>query len=315
MRAGAAVVVMAVMAIMLPACSTPTQCERTGICVTIDGDGTTIEAIPPLIVNAKFRPPVGEPTAISSSFGPRWKQSASRDDFHLGIDYFGEPGTPLLAIGPGIVSRVYPDGSATFPNGGNVVVVEHAIPETEFHGTLATRVYAVYLHCESFLVATGDAVVPGQAIATMGKTGDTDFVHLHFETRVETPCSLAFQREHPGECDTGFDPHVHPYLFVGGANANAVRVEPLADSAFGVRFIETRGDLDLDVIETDFGVLGWNERAGIDVDHLDDFDYGYLRLVPQPFLSTSEERVFDLLFDSRPSYLELRDIYGSGVRF
>lgn len=302
--------------VVLSGCHSPSECERTGVCVTIEGAGEPIEDIPPLVVNARFQAPVADPTAISSTFGPRWKTSASRDDFHLGIDYFADAGTALLAIGPGFVSGAYPDGNETFPNGGNVLVIEHPIVETEFQGQLVTRAFAVYLHCESLLVGEGEAVTGGQPIATMGMTGDTDFVHLHFETRVETPCSLAYQRDHEGACFTGFDPHVHPFLFVGGANADAVRVEELPiDVGFAVRFTETRGDLDLDVIETDFGVLGFNERAGIDVDRLDDFDYGYLRVVPQPFLSTSEERVLDLLFAERPSFLELRDIYGRGIRF
>jgi hypothetical protein len=308
MRAG-------LLAVAVAGCSSPTQCESTGVCVTIEGAGTPVEAIPPLIINGNFQPPVADPSAISSSFGPRYKTSESRDDFHLGIDYFGEVGEALFAIGPGTVYGTFPDGSANFPNGGNVVVVEHAIPKTEFHDQPVTRVFAVYLHCDTFLVAAGDTVGPAQPVATMGKTGDTDFVHLHFETRIETPCSLAYQREHPGSCETGFDPHVHPFLVVGGANGDVVRAEPLASDGFAVRFIETRSDLDLDVIETDFGTIGFDERAGIDVDHLDDFDYGYLRIVPQPFLSTSEERVFDLVFDDRPSYLELRDIHGRGVRF
>jgi hypothetical protein len=297
------------------ACHTPTQCERTGVCVTITGAGEAIESVPPLVVNESFQPPVADPTAISSTFGPRYKTSASRDDFHLGIDYFGEQGTPLFAIGPGTVYGTYPDGSETYPLGGNVLVIEHPITETEFQAQTVHRVFAVYLHCESFLVGAGEEVAAGQPVATMGHTGDTEFVHLHFETRVETPCSLVYQREHSGTCDTGFDPHVHPYLFVGGANADTVRVESLEQPGFAVRFIETRGDLDLDMIETDFGMLGFDERLGIDVDNLDDFDYGYLRIVPQPFLSTSEERVLDLVFDERPSFLELRDIYGRGLRF
>jgi hypothetical protein len=309
MRAG-------LVAVAIAGCGSPTQCESTGVCATIEGSGVPIEAIPPLIINASFQPPVADPTAISSSFGPRYKTSAMRDDFHLGIDYFADAGTPLLAIAPGTVYGAFPDGGTTFPNGGNAVVIEHAVPDTEFHGQPVTRVFAVYLHCDSLFVATGDTVSAGQPIATMGMTGDTDFVHLHFETRIETPCSLVYQREHPGTCGTGFDPHVHPFLIVGGSNADAIRVEQLAtDSGFAVRFTETRADLDLDVIETDFGTLGFDERAGIDVDDIDNFDYGYLRLVPQPFLSTSDERVFDLHFTDRPAYLELRDIHGRGVRF
>jgi hypothetical protein len=307
MRAG-------LVAVAIAGCTSHGECERTGACVA-GGGVTEVSSTPPLIVDVVFEPPVLDPTAISSSFGPRWKHSDGRDDFHLGIDYFGELGTPLLAIGDGVVAGVFADGSSTFPNGGKVIVVEHPIPETTFHGRRVDRVFAVYLHCDEILVGHGDAVSSGAPIATMGKTGDTGFVHLHFETRVQTTCSLVYQQANDA-CMTGFDPHVHPFLFVGGANEDAITVEELAvESGYAVRFVETRGDLDLDVIETDLGTLGFDERHGIDVERLDDFNYGYLRLVPQPFLSTSEKRVFELYFAERPAYVELRDIYGNGVRF
>jgi murein DD-endopeptidase MepM/ murein hydrolase activator NlpD len=305
----------------LAACSSgSTICERTGRCVEIAGGGVPIEGAPPLPPAAIFRAPTNAPAAISSTFGPRWKASASRDDFHLGIDYYGALGDPLLAIGDGRVTGVYRDGSATYPDGGNVVVIEHAIPPREFHGRTVDRIYAVYLHTDTIGVAIDQMVTAGQQVATMGKTGDTDFVHLHFETRVESVCSLAYQLDHP-DCAVGFDPHVHPYLFVGGANADRITVEELppdTDGGFTARYTATRGDLDLDVIETDLGALGFDTRIGLDARSLaalDDFDYGFLRLVPIPFLSTSETLAFELHFPKRPAFLELRDIYGRGLRF
>jgi hypothetical protein len=263
---------------------------------------------------------VAEPAAISSTFGPRWKASAARDDFHLGIDYFGALGAPLLAIGDGQVAGVYPDGSAAFPNGGNVVVIEHALPPRTFHGRGVDRVFAVYLHAEALRVTADQTVTRGQEVATMGKTGDTDFVHLHFETRVQTACSLGYQQGHP-ECAVGFDPHVHPYLFVGGANTDLLTVEELPAATAGglsLRYAASRGDLDLDVIETDLGAIGFGARAGLDATGaatLDDFDYGFLRLVPLPFLSTSDTLALELHFPRRPAFLELRDIFGRGLRF
>jgi hypothetical protein len=267
-----------------------------------------------------FGAPTADAAAISSTFGPRWKASANRDDFHLGIDYHGALGAPLYAIGDGRVDGVYRDGSAAYPNGGNVVVIEHAIPARTFHGRSVDRIFAVYLHADTIAVTTEQAVAAGQEVATMGQTGDTDFVHLHFETRVQTVCSLAYQQDHP-ECQGGFDPHVHPYLFVGGANVDQVSVEELPagpGADFAVRYQATRGDLDLDVIETDLGELGFGARRGIDATStatLDDFDYGFLRLVPLEFLSTSETLAFELHFAKRPAFLELRDIHGRGLRF
>jgi hypothetical protein len=154
----------------------------------------------------------------------------------------------------------------------------------------------------------------------MGMSGDTDFVHLHFETRVETPCSLAFQLANPdAACALGFDPHVHPFLFVGGDNDDQLLVEemPVA-GGWGLRYTAGRGDLDLDVIATDLGSIGFGERLGLDATSttaLDDFDRGFVRLVPLPFLSASGTLVMELHFPVRPGFVELRDIHGRGLRF
>jgi hypothetical protein len=283
----------------------------------IAGGGTPVDETPAL-VGERFSPPVPNPAAISSTFGPRWKTSASRYDFHPGIDYVDAPGTPVLAIGPGVIEGVFPDGSSTYPLGGNVVVVRHPIAPRRFHGATVDHVFAVYLHLQSFAVAIGDSVVAGQPVGAMGMTGDTEFVHLHFEVRVQTTCSLSYQVAHPeSSCALGFDPHVHPFLFVGGANADGVAVAELS-SPNAFRYTATRDDLDLDVIATDRGTVGFSERAGLDatsLERLDDFDLGWLRIVPQPFTSESTEIVYDLYFAAAPRYLELRDIYGRGLRF
>lgn len=284
------------------------------------GPGTAVAAPPALAPEQAFASPVAAPAAISSTFGPRWKASDDRNDFHLGIDYFAARGTPLLAIGRGRVYATYPEGSDAYPNGGNVVVIEHPIPPRTFHGQVVDAIYATYLHTDSMLVEADDQVVAGQTVATMGSSGDTEFVHLHFETRVGTPCSLAYQQAHPeAACARGFDPHVHPFLFVGGANRDQIAIAEIPSaSGFVVRYTATRGDLDLDVIASDLGTLGFGARAGIDatsVPKLDDFDYGWLRLAPAEFLSTSEHLVIDLRFAERPAWLELRDIYGRGVHY
>jgi Peptidase family M23 len=283
------------------------------------GTGVAV-ARPPMLEPARmFAPPVAQASAISSTFGPRWKLSAQRTDFHPGIDYYGAIGDPLFAIGDG-VATIYRDGSTTFPDGGNVIVIEHAIPPRLFHDQLVARMFAVYLHADSIAVADGEVVTTGQVVGTMGKTGDTDFVHLHFETRVGTPCSLIYQTAHPDSgCTTGFDPHVHPYLFVGGADANAIAVDELDETeALVVRYTATRGDLDLDVIETDLGTIGFDTRTGIDAtsfETLDRFDFSFVEIVPEIFGSTSEALRYELRFPLLPGYLELRDIDGNGIRF
>jgi murein DD-endopeptidase MepM/ murein hydrolase activator NlpD len=314
----------ALLALALAGCGGPVApCEEGGDCLEIEGPGASVTGAPALAPSPLFEPPVPRPEAISSTFGPRWKTSASRDDFHPGIDWYDAEGTPLTAIGAGTVLAVHPDGSASFPNGGNVLAISHALPTPiAFHGSAFDRIFAVYLHLAGFAVAEGEAVEPGQVVGTMGATGDTDFVHLHFEIRVGTLCSLPYQTAHPdASCVTGFDPHVHPFLFVGGRDEDAISVEeipPAEGHTFAVRYRAGRGDLDLDVIETDLGTLGFVERRGIDATslaRLDDFHYPWLTLVPQPFTSSDEELVHELHFPVRPRFLELRDLDGSGVRY
>ncbi len=269
-----------------------------------------------------FSPPVEEPLAISSTFGPRWKYSDDRYDFHRGIDYYGALGDPILSIGDGVVSALYAEGSPQYPNGGNVLIVRYDLEEPfVWKDTTIDRLYAVYLHLESFAVGPGDQVSEGQTIAAMGDSGDTAFVHLHFETRVQTTCSLEYQVANPGQtcAQYGFDPHVHPYVFVGGKNENVgLGFESDDGAALVVTYQATRGDLDLNVLDTDLGTLNFNRRAGIDATStaaLDDFDYGWVTVVPDVFVSESEAIRCRFEFPERPAYVELLDIYGFGVRF
>lgn len=297
--------------VVVTACSEPPALTITG------NRGTTVTRAPAL-EGVPFGSPVPAPANVSSTFGPRWKASAGRSDFHLGIDYYDAPGTPVFAIGAGTVEAVYADGSSTFPDGGNVVIVRHAIPPQPFHHITVDRIFAVYLHLKSFTVAAGDAVSPGQPIGAMGGTGDTAFNHLHFEIRVQTVCSLPYQVAHPeSSCALGFDPHVHPFFFVGGDGALVFDVHDTG-VANTYRYVATRSALDLDVIDTDRGTIGFSTREGLDatsLDALDDFDRGWVRLVPEPFTSDSERVAYELQFAEPIRYLEVRTIRGSGVHY
>lgn len=269
-----------------------------------------------------FGPPVAAPLAISSTFGPRWKYSDGRYDFHRGIDYYGTRGDPILSIGGGTVSGLYAEGSAQYPNGGNVLVVRYDLAKPfAWKGITVDRLYAVYLHLDSFAVGLDEPVSEGQTIGAMGDSGDTAFVHLHFETRVQTTCSLEFQMANPEQAcaQYGFDPHVHPYVFVGGQDENqgwTLTSEP--GPPYVITYSATRGDLDLNVLDTDLGTLNFNRRAGIDAATtaaLDDFDYGWVTVVPDQFLSGSDRIRYRFEFPERPRYVELLDIHGAGPRW
>lgn len=283
---------------------------------------TRVLGSPALAGMRVFQAPIALAEQISSTFGPRWKLGAARTDFHPGIDYFGEIGTPVLAIGDGTVDAVYAVGSADLPTNGNVVVVLHSLPApVMFHGQSLTRLYAVYQHLDAIGVTVGQSVRSGEPVGTLGQTGDANSPHLHFEVRLGAYCSFQYQSAHPtSSSGLGFDPHVHPGLFILQPNEDAIRLEQVpavGGDACTVRYAAGRGDLDLDVIETDLGALGFVERRGMDATtlaRLDDFQYGWLTLEPQPFASASVELSWLLHFPTCPSYVEVRDLDGHGLR-
>jgi murein DD-endopeptidase MepM/ murein hydrolase activator NlpD len=108
---------------------------------------------------------------ISSTFGGRfhpilgiWKQ-------HKGTDYAASYGTPVRAIGDGVVLR------ATWSNGyGNLLEIRH-------HNGFVTR----YGHLRGFAsgVHSGSRVTIGQTVAYVGATGLATGPHLHFEVLVD----------------------------------------------------------------------------------------------------------------------------------
>jgi hypothetical protein len=202
-----------------------------------------------------------------------------------------------------------------------VLTVRHELKHPfAWQGTTVERLYAIYLHLDSFAVALDEQVGAGQIVASMGDSGETEFPHLHFEIRLQTTCSLEYQTNNPdASCAKyGVDPHVHPYVFVGGANDNsAIELETEDGSPFVVTYRATRGDLDLNELRTDLGTLNFNRRTGIDATTtaaLDDFDYGWVTVVPEKFVSASGEIAYRFEFPDKPGYVELLDLYGFGIR-
>jgi murein DD-endopeptidase MepM/ murein hydrolase activator NlpD len=108
---------------------------------------------------------------ISSTFGGRfhpilgvWKQ-------HKGTDYAASAGTPVRAIGDGVVVR------AGWSNGyGNVLDIRHRNGFVSRYGHL--RGFAAGVHA-------GSRVTIGQTIAYVGMTGLATGPHLHFEVLVD----------------------------------------------------------------------------------------------------------------------------------
>ena len=85
---------------------------------------------------------------------------------HWGVDLVARKGEPVLAAANGTVIL-----ASWTQDGGNVIAVQHP-----------NQLVSVYKHNASLLKKTGDFVKAGEAIATLGNSGElTSGPHLHFE--------------------------------------------------------------------------------------------------------------------------------------
>jgi lipoprotein NlpD len=116
----------------------------------------------PLRSAIRFQWPVAG--QVSSGFGAR---NGGRHD---GIDILAPEGTPIHAAEAGKV--VY--SGHGIKGYGNMIIIQH--PKS---------FSTVYAHNSKNLVSVDDAVVKGQVIGTVGKTGRASTEHLHFEVRLK----------------------------------------------------------------------------------------------------------------------------------
>lgn len=101
---------------------------------------------------------------ISSPYGYRGNA------FHYGVDIAsGGKHVPIVAAADGVVSR-----SEYHYSYGNVVFIKHNLNGKSYE--------TVYAHMRDLPpVKVGEKVTKGQTIGTMGTTGDSTGIHLHFE--------------------------------------------------------------------------------------------------------------------------------------
>jgi murein DD-endopeptidase MepM/ murein hydrolase activator NlpD len=105
---------------------------------------------------------------ISSVFGGREHPILGGWRMHKGTDYAADRGTPVRAIGDGVVVRA--GWGAGY---GNLLEIRH-------RNGFVTR----YGHLSRFNVHAGDRVSIGQTVAFVGSTGLATGPHLHFEVLV-----------------------------------------------------------------------------------------------------------------------------------
>ena len=105
---------------------------------------------------------------VTSGFAMRFHPLMQKWRAHLGVDYAAPSGTPVRAVGDGVVEF------AGWTNGyGNVVELTHGSGKS-----------TLYAHLSRKDVKVGQRVGQGQRLGAVGMTGWATGPHLHFEFRV-----------------------------------------------------------------------------------------------------------------------------------
>ena len=142
-----------------------------GLDAALDGQGKQLGVLESVLMSRKLEDrvrPSGRPVEggwLSSYFGKRTDPFTGKPASHKGVDFAGKAGSEIYAVAAGVVSR-----AGERSGYGYMVEVNHG------NGYI-TR----YAHNAENLVAVGDYVKPGQAVALMGSTGRSTGPHLHFE--------------------------------------------------------------------------------------------------------------------------------------
>jgi murein DD-endopeptidase MepM/ murein hydrolase activator NlpD len=104
---------------------------------------------------------------ITSGYGGRNNPTGNGAQFHQGVDFAADSGTPIHAVTGGTVVQAGDAGDGY----GKLVRVKSGNTET------------YYGHQSSIAVSVGDEVAPGDVLGAVGSTGNSTGPHLHFEVR------------------------------------------------------------------------------------------------------------------------------------
>ncbi len=96
---------------------------------------------------------------------------------HLAVDIKIPRGTPIFAIGNGIVVKV----STLNVGFGNHIVIQHDQFPAVNDPNMKVTYYSSYSHLGSVLVSEGDVVTRGQQLGLSGSSGEATTPHLHFQ--------------------------------------------------------------------------------------------------------------------------------------
>jgi murein DD-endopeptidase MepM/ murein hydrolase activator NlpD len=107
---------------------------------------------------------------ITSAFGAARIYNGEVRSRHMGTDFAGAVGTPVLAAGRGVVALV-----ANFYLAGRAVYIDHG-----------QGLVTAYFHLSRADVTEGDTVTSGQRIGAVGQSGRVTGPHLHWVARFGT---------------------------------------------------------------------------------------------------------------------------------
>lgn len=128
------------------------------------------------------RPFDGQFTTWGSAYYPFGTNARGQYLWHYGMDIQNPFGTPILAVGDGVVVRAGPDDRQLYGPRlnffGQAVLVQHNVT---WNGL---PVFTLYGHVSKVLAREGERVRMGQVIAEVGQGGVALGPHLHLEVRV-----------------------------------------------------------------------------------------------------------------------------------
>lgn len=147
---------------------------------------------------------------VTSTFAMRLHPILNTWRAHTGVDYGAPTGTPVRAVGDGMVAN------AGWQSGyGNCITIDHG----NGHST-------VYAHLSKVDVRKGQRIEQGQRVGLVGATGWATGPHLHFEFRVngqfQDPLRIARNAE-PATIDALSRPRFTAYATVAKAELGSAR--------------------------------------------------------------------------------------------
>jgi murein DD-endopeptidase MepM/ murein hydrolase activator NlpD len=102
-----------------------------------------------------------------------WFGEGRRGHRHMGIDFDGNTGDPVVAAAAGTVAHAGP-APAGYGGYGTVVIIDHG-------GGVET----LYAHLSAVFVRAGQPVAAGTRVGSIGTSGHTTGSHLHFELHID----------------------------------------------------------------------------------------------------------------------------------